>query len=138
MTNPNEPAQSGASAAPAGPGAAAGDAVSGATAGGTPAGLVTSAEVGGSAPLAPSVGETSMIARGVALLTPVFAVVAGWLAGVVAKVVPGAHLNRTDVTAFMIAAATAAVSAAWKWLQGWQQHERLVAAGQAKRVGKAP
>ena len=26
-------------------------------------------------------------------------------------------------------AATAALAAAWKWMQGWQQHERLVALG---------
>jgi hypothetical protein len=79
-----------------------------------------------------------MIARGVTLLTPVFAVAAGWLAGVVAKAVPGAHLDKNQVVTFMVAAATAALTAAWKWMQGWQQHERLVAAGQAQRVGKAP
>jgi hypothetical protein len=125
MTNPNESAQPGGSAAQAGSGPAA-------PAGDAQAGQPTATAGGQSAPPVVPAGEKSLIGRGVALLTPVFAVAAGWLAGVVAKIVPGAHLNRTDVTAFMIAAATAALSSAWKWLQGWQQHERLVAAGQVQ------
>lgn len=76
-------------------------------------------------------GEASWLGRGVALFTPVFAVAAGWLAGVVAQVVPGAHLDESQVTAFMVAATTAALGAGWKWLQGWQQHERFVAEGKA-------
>lgn len=99
------------------------------------AGQPATPQAGGTALAAPA-GETSTIGRGVTLLTPVFAIAAGWLAGVVAKVVPGAHLDRAQITTFMVAAATAALTAAWKWLQGWQQHERLVAAGQASPVGK--
>ncbi|TDD76494.1 hypothetical protein [Actinomadura rubrisoli] len=79
--------------------------------------------------------------RGVALFTPVFAVAAGWLAGVVAQIVPGAHLDENQVTTFMVAAMTAALGAGWKWLQGWQQHERFVAEGRAapvKQRRKAP
>ncbi|WP_207939274.1 hypothetical protein, partial [Actinomadura darangshiensis] len=79
-------------------------------------------------------GEASWLGRGVALFMPVFAVAAGWLAGVVAQVVPGAHLDETQVTAFMVAATTAALGSGWKWLQGWQQHERLVADGKATPV----
>jgi hypothetical protein len=87
------------------------------------------------------VSEGSWLGRGVALFTPVFAVAAGWLAGVVAQWVPGAHLDETQVTSFMVAATTAALGAGWKWLQGWQQHERFVAEGKAApvktRKGKA-
>ncbi|MEV4003477.1 hypothetical protein [Actinomadura sp. NPDC049753] len=79
-------------------------------------------------------GEASWLGRGVALFTPVFAVAAGWLAGVVAQLVPGAHLDETQVTTFMVAASTAALGSGWKWLQGWQQHERLVADGKAAPV----
>ena len=70
-----------------------------------------------------------MIPRFVALLTPVFAVAAGWLAGVIAQAVPGAHLNQGQIVAFMTAAAVSAITAGWKWLQGWQQHEARVAQG---------
>ncbi|MFD0684363.1 hypothetical protein [Actinomadura fibrosa] len=78
--------------------------------------------------------ENSWLGRGVALFTPVFAVAAGWLAGVVASHVPGAHLDEAQVTAFMVATMTSVLGAAWKWLQGWQQHERLVAEGQAAPI----
>ena len=61
--------------------------------------------------------------------TPVFAVAAGWFAGVIAQAVPGAHLNQNQIVAFMTAAAVSALTAGWKWLQGWQQHEALVAQG---------
>ncbi|WP_146877385.1 hypothetical protein [Actinomadura madurae] len=78
--------------------------------------------------------EASWLGRGVALFTPVFAVAAGWLAGVVAQLVPGADLDETQVTTFMVAATTAAFGSGWKWLQGWQQHERFVAEGKAAPV----
>ncbi|WP_157430980.1 hypothetical protein [Actinomadura macra] len=75
--------------------------------------------------------EASKLGRFVALFTPVFVVAAGWFAGLVAQVVPGAHLDEAQLTTFMIAAMTAALGSGWKWLQGWQQHERLVAEGKA-------
>ncbi|WP_162794709.1 hypothetical protein [Nonomuraea lactucae] len=75
--------------------------------------------------------ESSLAGRFVAVLTPVFAVAAGWMAGVVAQAVPGAHLDHNQLVAFMIAAMTAVVTAAWKWLQGWQRHEQRVAEGKA-------
>ena len=68
-------------------------------------------------PSAP-VAEGSLLGRGVALLTPVFAIAAGWIAGVVAHLVPGANLDQTQIVAFMIAVSTSALTAAWKWLQG--------------------
>jgi hypothetical protein len=73
--------------------------------------------------------EASLISRFVAILTPVFAIAAGWIAGLVAQVVPGAHLDQSQIVAFMAAAAVSALAAGWKWLQGWQQHEALVARG---------
>jgi putative N-acetylmannosamine-6-phosphate epimerase len=59
----------------------------------------------------------------------VFAIAAGWIAGLVAQAVPGAHLDQSQIVAFMAAAAASALAAGWKWLQGWQQHEALVARG---------
>jgi hypothetical protein len=75
----------------------------------------------------PAVTEGAMIGRVVALLTPFFTVGASWLAGFVARHVPGVKLDRSQIVAFMIAIATVCLGAAWKWLQGWQQHELLVA-----------
>lgn len=80
--------------------------------------------------------EASLIGRFVAILTPVFAIAAGWLAGLVAQAVPGAHLDQNQIVAFMTAAAVSALTAGWKWLQGWQQHEALVAQG--KDVPRKP
>jgi len=84
------------------------------------------------------VAEGSLLGRGVALLTPVFAIAAGWIAGVIAHLVPGANLDQTQIVAFMIAVSTSALTAAWKWLQGWQQHESLVAQGLAPPRKQAP
>src|SRR2546421_6720411 len=79
--------------------------------------------------IANDVSEGSLLSRGVALLTPLFAIAAGWLAGVVARIVPGADLNQTQIVAFMTVAATAAIAAAHKWLHGWQAHQQRVAGG---------
>jgi hypothetical protein len=79
-----------------------------------------------------------MIGRFVAILTPVFAIAAGWFAGLVAQAVPGAHLDQTQIVAFMTAAAVSALTAGWKWLQGWQQHEALVAEGKDIPVKPGP
>jgi membrane protein implicated in regulation of membrane protease activity len=65
----------------------------------------------------------------VAILTPVFASLAGLLAGWVASVWPGLHLDPAQIVTFMTAAAVAALTAAWKWLRGWEQRERMVAEG---------
>jgi uncharacterized membrane protein len=74
--------------------------------------------------------ETSWLARIVTILTPFFAMAAGWLAAWVADHT-GMQLNEAEITAFMVAVALSALGAAWKWLTGWQQHERLVAQGLA-------
>ena len=68
--------------------------------------------------------EASMISRLVAIFIPVFAVAAGWFAGVIAQAVPGAHLDQNQIVAFMTAAAVSAITAGWKWLQGWRQQRR--------------
>ena len=72
--------------------------------------------------------EASLLPRFVALLTPVFAIAAGWLGSRAAQLT-GVDLDETQIVAFMVTAATTALAAAWKWLHGWQQHERLVAQG---------
>lgn len=91
------------------------------------AALPADASVQAARPAVPS--EASLIGRFVAIFTPVFAIAAGWFAGLVAQVVPGAHLNQAQIVAFMTAAAASVITAGWKWLQGWQQHEALVAQG---------
>ncbi len=71
--------------------------------------------------------EGSLIGRLVAVLTPLLAVAAGWLAGVVGNAIPGVTLDKNQITAFMVAAVTAVLAAGWKWLAGWQAHEQRVA-----------
>jgi len=78
--------------------------------------------------------EGSLIGRFVAIITPFFAMFSGWLAGVVAKAVPGVTLDRGQIVAFMVAVSTAALGSGWKWLQGWQQHEQNVADGKSPPV----
>jgi hypothetical protein len=80
-------------------------------------------------PPPPRASEASLIGRFVAIFTPVFAIGAGWFAGLIAHLVPGAHLNQAQIVTFMTAAAAAVVTAGWKWLRGWQQHEARVAQG---------
>jgi hypothetical protein len=63
--------------------------------------------------------------------TPVLAVFAGWFAGWIARTVPGAHLDPTRVTAFMVAAVTTVLAPGLQWLPGWQQHEKLVVMAKA-------
>lgn len=84
----------------------------------------------------PQSSEQSLAGRFVSLLIPILAIGAGWLAGVVGQAVPGLALDENQMVAFMVAAATAVITSGWKWLQGWQQHELLVAEGkaQARRV----
>lgn len=82
----------------------------------------------------PRLAEGSLRSRFVTLLTPVFTVLAGYLAGLVGKYLPGLHLDPGELVAFMVAASTSAFTAALKWMHGWQQHERLVAAGEDRPV----
>jgi hypothetical protein len=73
------------------------------------------------------VSEGAIINRVVLLATPLITVAAAWLAGLVARHVPGVKLDQTQVVSFMIAIVAVCLAGAWKWLQGWQQHELLVA-----------
>jgi hypothetical protein len=81
--------------------------------------------------------EASMLPRVVTVLTPFFAIAAGWLASWIGKST-GVVVDQGQLTVLMSLAATAALAAAWKWMQGWQQHERLVALGRdvPRRAGK--
>jgi hypothetical protein len=111
----------------------------------TTATATTAATTNGAAPTVSSVPATSSVnvsegsnaGRFVALFTPVFVIVAGWAAGFVGKHVPGAQLDQTQIVTFMTAASASALGSAYKWLQGWQQHEQRVAEGIAEPVKQA-
>ena len=75
----------------------------------------------------PPISEGAVINRGVILATPFVTVGAAWVAGLIARHVPGVKLDQTQIVSFMIAIVVVCLSLAWKWLQGWQQHELLVA-----------
>jgi hypothetical protein len=81
--------------------------------------------------------EGSNLGRFVALFTPILAIGAGWLAGVVAKHT-GAKLDQGQIVAFMAAALTAVLASGLKWMHGWQQHERLVVENRAQPLKPAP
>jgi hypothetical protein len=82
----------------------------------------------GSPPPAGEATEASLLPRVVAILTPLFTIAAGWIASWVAQHT-GAQLDRTQIVTFMAVASASALTASWKWLHGWQQHEVLVAQG---------
>jgi len=75
----------------------------------------------------PPISEGAVINRVVILSTPFITAGAAWVAGVIARHVPGVKLDQTQVVSFMIAIVVVCLAGAWKWLQGWQQHELLVA-----------
>jgi len=78
--------------------------------------------------------EGSLIGRFVAILTPFFAIFAGAIAGWVARTFPGVHLDTGQIVAFMVAGATAALTAGFKFMAGWQQHEQNVADGKSPAI----
>lgn len=66
--------------------------------------------------------------RIVVLLTPlVFVPAAGAVSAWVAEHFPGISLSEEAVIGFAVAGALSALTAAYKWLDGWQQHERMKA-----------
>ena len=75
----------------------------------------------------PAISEGAVTNRVVLLATPVITVAAAWIAGLVARHIPGVTLDQTQIVSFMIAIVGVCLAAAWKWLHGWQQHELLVA-----------
>lgn len=75
--------------------------------------------------------------RIVALLTPVFAGLAGSLADWLAQNVPGGpQLDKSELTAVFVAGAVTALGAAYKWLDGWQKHETVVADVKAEALAR--
>jgi hypothetical protein len=83
------------------------------------------------------VTEDSHIGRFVAFFTPAFAALAGWAASYLASHA-GITLDPTQVTAFMVVVATSALTAALKFLHGWQLHEQRVANGTAAPLNPSP
>jgi len=75
----------------------------------------------------PAISEGAVANRVVLLATPVITVAVAWIAGLVARHIPGVTLDQTQIVSFMIAVVGVCLAAAWKWLHGWQQHELLVA-----------
>lgn len=73
------------------------------------------------------VTERASINRIVVISTPFITALVAWLAAVIAKHVPGVTFDQTQLVSFMIAIVAVCLATAWKWLQGWQQHELLVA-----------
>jgi hypothetical protein len=87
------------------------------------------------APEIPS--EGSLRGSFIAILTPVFALVAGAIAAKVAAWLPGVELDQNQIVAFMIAVTTSVLTASYKWAQGWQQHEQRVSEKKAMPVKQA-
>jgi hypothetical protein len=75
----------------------------------------------------PTISEGAVINRVVLIAAPFITIAAAWIAAVIAHHVPGVKLDQTQIVSFMIAIVAVCLAAAWKWLQGWQQHELLVA-----------
>ena len=76
--------------------------------------------------------------RIVALLTPGFALAAGWAATWLADNVPGMTVSADQLQAVFIAGALAVLAPAAQWLHGWQKYEeRMVAADQVSSIQDA-
>ena len=61
--------------------------------------------------------------RIVALLTPVCALAAGWVASWIAQNFPDANISKESLQAVFIGGMAAVVVPAWQWLNGWQKYE---------------
>jgi hypothetical protein len=73
--------------------------------------------------------------RIVALLTPAFALAAGWAATWLADNVPGMTVSADQLQAVFIAGALAVLAPAAQWLHGWQKYEeRMGTADQVATV----
>jgi hypothetical protein len=76
-----------------------------------------------------SIRERFPVNRVVAILTPFLVTAAGavsvWLTQNVEFI--SKYVDQKDVEGVFIAAAAAALAAAYKWLDGWQKHEERVA-----------
>lgn len=68
---------------------------------------------------------TFPVNRIVVLLTPVFVAISGWLSTWAAQNLPGIPPLDSDwLTGIFVAGALSAATAAYKWIDGWQKHER--------------
>ena len=61
--------------------------------------------------------------RIVALLTPVCALAAGWVASWIAQNFPDANISKESLQAVFIGGMAAVIVPAWQWLHGWQKYE---------------
>jgi hypothetical protein len=61
--------------------------------------------------------------RIVALLTPVCALAAGWVASWIAQNFPSANISKESLQAVFIGGMAAVIAPAWQWLHGWQKYE---------------
>jgi hypothetical protein len=84
------------------------------------------------------VTERAIINRVVVIATPFITAFVAWLAALIAKHVPGVTFDQTQLVSFMIAIVAVCLAMAWKWLQGWQQHEFLVAQKLAAPIKTKP
>jgi hypothetical protein len=82
--------------------------------------------------------ERAVINRVVVIATPFLTAGIAWFAAMVAKWVPGVTFDQTQLISFMISIVVVCLAIAWKWLQGWQQHELLVAEGRAAPIKTKP
>jgi hypothetical protein len=81
--------------------------------------------------------ETFPVNRVVILLTPIIfvpgaAVVSAWIG----KNFPGVSFSKEAVVGFAAAGALSALTAAYKWIDGWQKHEANVQAAVAAAIAK--
>ena len=61
--------------------------------------------------------------RIVALLTPVCALAAGWVASLIAQNFPDANISKESLQAVFIGGMAAVIAPAWQWMHGWQKYE---------------
>jgi hypothetical protein len=61
--------------------------------------------------------------RIVALLTPVCALAAGWVASWIAQNFPAANISKESLQVVFVGGMAAVIAPAWQWLHGWQKYE---------------
>lgn len=66
--------------------------------------------------------------RVVVLATPAFVAVSGYAAAWAGEHFPGLpQFTSAQITGFMVAGAAAGLTAAYRWLKGWEAHEAQIA-----------
>jgi hypothetical protein len=75
--------------------------------------------------------------RVVVLLTPAFVALSGYAAAWTGEHFPGLpQFTSAQITGFMVAGAAAGLTAAYRWLKGWEAHEAQVAVDPSVAVNK--